>query len=190
MEWQYFPRSRSLPEHLYELVNALRPQFELLPEAESHLESDQVLALIRPVLEDLGYMVESGKTAIKKVRRPVLFGPNGIPTKTFDVDAFDPATGTVLEVEAGRGVRNHQFLKDLFEACAIQDAEYLVIAVLLGYWPKSFSTPAKDFQEVTNFMDILYSSDRITLPLKGVLIVGYDGRVTRAPSTSQGVSKS
>jgi hypothetical protein len=64
------------------------------------------------------------------------------------MDALHDATGTVVEVEAGTGVRNHQFLEDLFEACAIQDAEYLVIAVLLGYLPKSFANPSKDFEEV------------------------------------------
>jgi hypothetical protein len=183
MEWQYFPRSRALPPHLRDLVEALRPAFAHLPASENHVESDQVLRLLTPALEGLGYEVESGKLASQKVRRPVLFGANGVPAKTFDVDAFHAPTGTVLEVEAGRGVRNHQFLKDLFEACAIQDAEYLVLAVLLGYWPKSFSSPAKDFLEVTNFIDTLYASERMSLPLRGILIIGYDGKVSRPKTT-------
>lgn len=162
-----------------ELVTALAPQFDLITPSDKHLESDDVLKLVCPTLQSLGYQVELGKLAHQKVRRPVLFGPRGVATKSFDVDAFHEATGTVVEIEAGRGVRNHQFLKDLFEACAIQDAQYLVIAVLLGYWPKSFAKPARDFDEVVNFIDTLYACERIKLPLEGVLIIGYDGKVSQ-----------
>jgi hypothetical protein len=35
----------------------------------------------------------------------------------------------VLEVEAGRGVVNHQFLKDLFQACMMYEVNYLAIAI-------------------------------------------------------------
>lgn len=179
MEWQYFPRSRPLPDHLERLVSELEPEFERIAPGEKHLESDSVLALLCPALLRLGYQVETGKLGHQKVRRPVLFGPKGVPTKSFDVDAFDPASGTVIEIEAGRGVRNHQFLKDLFEACAIQDARFLVIAVLLGYWPQSFSRPARDYEEVVNIIDTLYASERLQLPLEGILILGYDGQVRR-----------
>jgi len=177
MDWQYFPRSKQLPQHLLELVGALEPQFDLIVPSDKHLESDDVLRLLCPTLQSLGYDVEEGKLARQKIRRPVLFGPRGVPTKSFDVDAFHQPTGTVVEVEAGRGVRNHQFLKDLFEACAIQDSRYLVIAVLLGYWPKSLAKPARDFDEVVNFIDTLYASERMVLPLEGILIIGYDGKV-------------
>jgi len=179
LEWQYFPRSRHLPEHLRSLIEAIGPEFQRISPSDKHMESDAVLALLCPTLQRLGYEVETGKLASQKVRRPVLFGPNGVPEKSFDVDAFHHETGTVVEVEAGRGVRNHQFLKDLFEACAIQDARYLVVMVLLGYWPKSFTNPARDYEEVVNFIDTLYASERISLPLEGILIVGYDGRVSQ-----------
>jgi hypothetical protein len=181
VEWQYFPRSRQLPAHLRDLVTSLDPAFDRIAPGSKHMESDEVLALLCPTLQELGYEVETGKLASQKVRRPVLFGPNGNAAKSFDVDAFHHETGTVVEVEAGRGVRNHQFLKDLFEACAIQDARFLVIMVLLGYWPKSFANPARDYEEVVNFIDTLYASERISLPLEGILIVGYDGRVTQPP---------
>ena len=185
MDWQYFPRSSQLPPHLLELVVGLEPEFRKIEPGNKHLESDDVLALVCPALQGLGYQVETGKFGHQKVRRPVLFGPRGVPTKSFDVDAFHEPTGTVVEIEAGRGVRNHQFLKDLFEACAIQDANYLVIAVLLGYWPKSFAKPARDYDEVVNFIDTLYASARMALPLKGILVIGYDGQVTQPSRLSR-----
>ena len=89
------------------------------------------------------------------------------------MDAWQESTGTIIEVEAGRAVINHQFLKDFFEACVIQDAKYLVIAVCKAYKPASLKTPSNDFEIVSMFMDTLYSSGRLLIPLDGVLIIGY-----------------
>ncbi|MDO9486374.1 MAG: hypothetical protein Q7K25_09980, partial [Actinomycetota bacterium] len=50
---------------------------------------------------------------------------------------------------------------------------YLVIAVLSEYSPKSSKQPLKDFRTVTNFIDTLYAAERLVLPLKGILIIGY-----------------
>jgi hypothetical protein len=87
--------------------------------------------------------------------------------KSFHVDAFHVDTGTVLEVEAGRAVTNYQFLKDLFEACMMHNVDYLVIAVRKIY------RTSPDFERVLTHFDALYASGRLTLPLKGVLIIGY-----------------
>jgi len=98
---------------------------------------------------------------------PVLFGQNGKIEKSFYVDAFNPNTKTVIEVEAGRGVANYQFLKDLFEACMMHDVDYLVIAIRRIYREK------KDFDTVLTFFETMFSSGRLSLPLKGILIIGY-----------------
>lgn len=137
------------------------------------LSSDEVLREVAEKLVSLGYEVESGKSKKQKIYRPVLYGKNGSIEKAFEVDAWDSRTCTVVEVEAGRGVVNHQFLKDFFEACVIQDAEYLVIAVCNAYKPPSFKVPSSDFETVTTFMDTLYASGRLQVPLKGVLVIGY-----------------
>lgn len=79
---------------------------------------------------------------------------------------------SVIEVEAGRGLLNNQFLKDLFQACLMQDVDYLTIAVLREYKTKNRIT--KDFEEICRFFDALYSSERLKLPLKGILIIGYE----------------
>ena len=55
----------------------------------------------------------------------------------------------------------------------IQDAKYLVIAVCKAYKPASLKTPSNDFEIVSTFMDTLYSSGRLKVPLDGVLIIGY-----------------
>ena len=85
----------------------------------------------------------------------------------FDADAYNEEKGIVVEVEAGRAVTNYQFLKDLFEACVMSDVNYLVIAVRNEY------RNSLDFEKVITFFNTLYTSNRLQLPLKGVLIIGY-----------------
>jgi hypothetical protein len=51
---------------------------------------------------------------MKRYVFPSFFGRDGAAEKSFDADAYHRAGGFVLEVEAGRGVVNNQFLKDLF----------------------------------------------------------------------------
>ena len=55
------------------------------------------------------------------------------------------------------------------------DVEYLVIAVLNEYkynsGGKEFT--GKDYQEVKTFLETLYISNRLKLPLRGILLIGY-----------------
>ncbi len=108
-----------------------------------------------------------GKKKKEKINIPVLYGPNGIIKKSFEADAYNEDEKYVIEVEAGRAVTNYQFLKDLFQACMMQDANYLCIAVRNQY------RTSKDYLKVFNFFDTLYKSDRIELPLDGILLIGY-----------------
>ena len=47
------------------------------------------------------------------------------------------------------------------------NVEYLVIGIRRIY------RTSKDFEKVVTFFDTLYASDRLQLPLKGVLVIGY-----------------
>lgn len=145
-------------------------------DSESHQgqSSDEALAIVRKGLEARGFRVESGKAAANKIQVPVLFGPNGNVEKSFEADAYNPTSRVVVEVEAGRGVANNQFLKDLFQACMMNDVSYLAIAVRNTYTSGTTKrSVSRDFDRVVTWFDTLYASGRITLPLAGVLIVGY-----------------
>lgn len=50
----------------------------------------------------------------------------------------------------------------------MQNADYLCIAVRNIYYHGS-----KDFEKVCQFFEALYASNRLQIPLKGLLIVGY-----------------
>ena len=99
--------------------------------------------------------------------RGSLFGINNRVDKCFNADALSKDGRIVIEVEAGRATENNQFLKDLFQACMMFNVEYLVLAVRNEY------RSHKDFEIVYTFLETLYISNRITLPLKGILLIGY-----------------
>ena len=154
--WQHFPKHSSCSDFLRNVVSA----FEKVSDEIASLDnvgqvSNDALAKVRPGLEELGFVVESSKKADGKIKVPVLYGANGKVEKT------------VIEVEAGRGVTNYQFLKDLFQACVMQNVDFIVIAIRQDY------RGSDDFQKVISFIETIYASNRLILPLKGVLIVGY-----------------
>lgn len=167
IQWEFFPKSNSIPEHLKLVVDIFIRKNSMINSENHKLHSNVVLEIIREDLMELGYRVEAGKRDIDKIKVPVLYGRNGIINKYFEADAYNKDVRTVIEVEAGRGVMNYQFLKDLFQATMMQEVDLLVIAIRNRYLNKA------DFEEVINFFETLYTSNRLVLPLKGVLIVGY-----------------
>lgn len=55
------------------------------------------------------------------------------------------------------------------------DVEYLAIAVLNEYRfnKTGGGGVSRDYHEVKTFLETLYVSNRIRLPLKGILVIGY-----------------
>ncbi len=98
---------------------------------------------------------------------PVLFGKNGKVDLNFEVDGYSEKLKTVIEVEAGRAVSNYQFLKDFYESCMMHDVDYFCVAV------KNIYRNSNDFDKVCDFFRALYSSNRLEIPLKGILVIGY-----------------
>lgn len=123
--------------------------------------------MVRLQLVQLGFEVENGKTNEEKIVVPVLFGENGKVDKSYHADAYHRSSGYVVEVEAGAGVSNNRFLVDLFKALTMHGVDHLAIAVRIRY------KTSNDFDRVVGFLDTLYTSNRFTLPLKEVLIIGY-----------------
>ena len=168
VDWQLFPRSLKAPSFILATVSAFNKVAPAITSDRGGPQtSNEVLAAVRPELEAIGYNVERGKLGSEKIHVPVLYGLNGKTEKAFEADAYWAENQIVLEVEAGRAVTNYQFLKDLFQACVMQDVEWLAIAVRKTY------RESKDFQKVVQFFDTLYASNRLALPLKGCLVVGY-----------------
>jgi hypothetical protein len=168
INWQYFPKHSASPEFLRRVVDCfVKSENQILSVKNVGQTSNEVLAKISKDLQAIGFQVETGKTADAKIKIPVLFGANGKVEKSFEADGYDATNKVVIEVEAGRGVTNHQFLKDLFQACVMQEVDYLVIAVRNDY------RGSDDYSKVITFLETLFASQRLILPLTGVLIIGY-----------------
>jgi hypothetical protein len=168
INWTFFPLSQRPNRDLRDLVDVFsRHENEIDSGSHDVQVSDEVLAKLRVSLETLGFAVERSKKKADKIHIPVLFGRNGKVEKAFEADAWHAESRIVLEVEAGRAVTNFQFLKDLFQACMMQEVDYLAVAVRNRY------RSSQDYEKVFTFFDTLYKSNRMSLPLKGVLIIGY-----------------
>jgi hypothetical protein len=168
IQWQYFPKSRRPTELALKVVAAFTSVADDIDSKKHHHESNHVLVRVAPALSAAGFTVEAGKKKADKISVPVLFGLNGKSEKSFDADAHHREGRFVVEVEAGRAVVNNQFLKDFFQACMMDEIEYLALAVRNIYAKNN-----KDFERVCVFFETLYASRRLEPPLKGILIVGY-----------------
>lgn len=171
LNWAYFPRSDKPTELALAVVRAFETVHpDITSEAHTH-KSNGVLGHVAPQLAALGFKVETGKKKDEKIHVPVLYGNNGRIAKAFLADAHHVQGRFVLEVEAGRGVINNQFLKDFFQACMMDEVEYLAIAVRNIY--EAAGIKNRDFESVVMFFETLYASRRLELPLKGILVLGY-----------------
>lgn len=171
LNWAFFPRSAKPTKLAMDVVSAFEEIHNAFDSSTNQLNSNAVLSHIAPALTAMGFSVETGKRKELKVSVPVLYGNNGKVAKSFDADAHHVDGRFVVEIEAGRAVANNQFLKDLFQACMMDDVEYLAIAVRNVYEAAGSKSP--DFDRVVTFFDTLYASNRMRLPLSGILVIGY-----------------
>lgn len=167
IRYQFFPRSQGITPNIFQIIQCFEFCENQISSALHNHSSNEVLFYLKPYLEDANFTVESGKTKSEKIHVPVLFGNNNQIDKSFNADAVSADGKIVIEVEAGRAVDNNQFLKDIFQACMMFEVEYLVIAVRNNY------RGSDDFQKIFTFLETLYISSRLHLPLKGILLIGY-----------------
>jgi len=167
IKYQFFPRSRGVTNEIQKVIECFKAVESDIDSATNNLVSNEVLAKVRPYLEKQGYRVEIGKSTEEKIDVPVLFGRDNIIDKSFYADALSKDGRIVVEVEAGQATENHRFLKDIFEACMMFEVEYLVLAV------RNIYRTHDDFTRIYTFLETLYISGRLQLPLKGILLIGY-----------------
>ena len=167
LQYQFFPRSIGVSVSVRAVIACFEKNITLIDSDTQNLSSNQVLAILQNDLEQLGYAVERSKKDADKIKVPVLFGLNNRIDKAFHADAVSNDGKIVIEVEAGRATENNQFLKDIFQACMMHGVEYLVIVVRNSY------RGHKDFEIIHTFLETLYVSNRLKLPLSGILLIGY-----------------
>ena len=165
--WMYFPKNRPIDPITKQVVNAFNCVSDDIDSHVHQYRSDEVLAIVRPGLEAIGFTVEKSNQNEDLVSVPVLYGLDGHVEESFEVDGYLPKSGYVTEIEAGRGTLNNQFLKDFIEACAMIGVKKLCIAVRNTY------KTSHDFDRVYRFFNAIYASRRLRIPLSGLLLIGY-----------------
>jgi hypothetical protein len=174
--WSYFPQRDPAPQWVEPFVDVVSSARPAIDSARSErLTSDKVLAELRPGLEKLGFHVESGKAASEKIRRPVLFGEQGIAQVTYEVDAVHDELGILVEVEAGRGWMGNAVYRDLIRTSLIVDARYLALGVMNEYRYRSGGKVQRNrtYDDAKSLLQAIYASGRLQLPFAGVLLFGY-----------------
>ncbi|MCZ6774899.1 MAG: hypothetical protein O7D34_00400 [Ignavibacteria bacterium] len=167
LRYQLFPRSVGITEQIQQVIDCFELIYGRIKSPENKLKSNEVLDILRPHLENITFTVETGKARGQKIPVPVLFGLNNSIDKSFNADGISNDGKIVLEVEAGRATINFAFLKDIFQACMMHGVEFLILAVRNDY------RGTDDFHRVYTFLETLYISSRLVLPLKGITLIGY-----------------
>jgi len=167
LRYQFFPRSTAVTQNISVIIQCFENNFDKINSENKNYSSNQVLEILRKDLSDKNYSVEAGKKNEEKIKVPVLFGLNNRIDKSFNADALSTDGSIVIEVEAGRAVDNNQFLKDIFQASMMFGVDYLIVAVRNNY------RGSDDFEKIYTFLETMYISSRIILPLKGILLIGY-----------------
>lgn len=165
--YQLFPRSFGINDEIRNVIACFERNYDKIKSPDNKLSSDGVLKVISDDLKQLNFKVEESKASVDKIKIPVLFSINNKIDKFFDADAVSADGKIVIEVEAGRAYRNNQFLKDIFQACMMPEVNYLIIAV------RNFYHGTNDFNSIFQFLETLYISGRLQLPLKGIVLIGY-----------------
>lgn len=99
INYQFFPRSHGVTPEIKTIIDCFKKIEPDLEQENMHLVSNDVLALVRPHLEKLGFSVETGKGRDEKIDVPVLFGENNEVDKSFFADALSADGKIVIEVE-------------------------------------------------------------------------------------------
>jgi len=168
MKYQFFPHSIGLTEEIASVVQCFEAVSDQIASyAGKQHTSNEVISVLKKGLSKLGYSVATGKTSKDKIHVPVLFGLKNEINKTFSADAVSADGKIVIVVEAGQATENNKYTKVILQASMMFDVEYLVLAVRQIYRTHN------DFDRVYNFLETMYISNRIKLPLKGILLIGY-----------------
>jgi len=170
--WKFYPSRNPAPAWVAGVVDAFAGAEDAIDSrSQSGISSDAALAAIRPALVAQGFEVEASKSKADKITRPVLFGEQGSVIVQYDVDGFHPEHGAVLEVEAGRGAASNADYRDIVRASLMVGVRYLILAMMLSY--RGGGGAIRSYEIARDRIDAIYASERLELPLDGLLLIGY-----------------
>jgi len=168
IRYTYFPLTNPPAKFTERVVSVFKKHEPSISTTErNEHDSNGVLAVITDDLSDIGFEVEGVKG---KVKRPVFYGENGLPTKAYNIDAFHDEWKCALEIEMARAVGGNAIYRDLIQALVMVNVQHLVIGVPLNYRRGGkIETPYSDTRKIA---EALYAHSRITMPYD-LLLIGF-----------------
>lgn len=93
----------------------------------------------------------------------------------YEIDAFHDELGIAVEVEAGRGAKGNADYRDIVRTSLLLDATYFVLMMPTTYRYKSGGKEmtALAYAKTRDQLSAIYASQRLQLPFRGVLVIGY-----------------
>lgn len=168
-QWKSYPVNLPAPLWSKSVLSCFRKARKQIDSTKNHgVSSNDALAAVCPGLQEMGFEVEQGPD---RIVRPVLFKENGGVEIKYHVDGFHPEYGAVLEVEAGRGAANNADYRDLIRTSLMVDSKFLILAMMIEY--RSGGHTTRSYDNARKRIDAIYASDRLKLPLDGILLIGY-----------------
>jgi len=171
-----FPRTDPPVHFIAKIVSvfrAHRPEIGTM-ELSKGLSSNDVMAVLRDDLCNLGFEIEAGKNNASKLKRPVFFGEDGRPSRQYEIDGFHSQWRCGIEIEAGRAWMGNAVYRDLVQAMVMVDLDHLVLGVPMSYKYLAGGRPtiSKDYEYTVSVADALYSHTRIRMPYS-LTVIGY-----------------
>ena len=176
MRFSTFPRTQQPPGFVESVVATFKEHAAEIGtlDRQKGLISDEVLAVLRPDLVDLGFEVEASRRGADKIRRPVFFGENAEPELQYEVDAWHPEWLAGLEIEAGRALMGNAVYRDLIQALVMVDMRHLILAVpeIYRYKSSGRDSMSRDYDKTVAVAQALYAHSRVEFPFS-LCVIGY-----------------
>ena len=171
----YYPRWQSPATWTSRVIHAFESCRLSIDSADHDHKSDEVLNLLRPELENAGFIVERDKTHDGKLYRPVFFADNGRPERQYEIDAYHPGELVALEVEAGRSTLGNAIYRDIIQVSLLVGVKYAAVAVPMTYRYVAGGRAKTNlaYAECRSILDAIYGGRRLQLPVEGFLLIGY-----------------
>lgn len=168
-----FPRASPPPAWAEQLLDVFRRHQEEIRSVKAgrRLSSEQVLTLLSPDLESLGFMIEKVKHD-EKAQAAAAAAGDGRQNVHFDV--YQPAWLCCLAIEDGHDWADIGSAMDLVEPLLVSNADTLCLAVPLAQELAEGETHprASEYERTSSLAEVVYGHSRVKLP-KRLLLIGY-----------------
>ena len=164
INWKYYPTYNRCPKHLESIVKVFENNENIIIEAIERIgeeSSNAVLEIIRADLENLDnseFQVEITSNGQNKLREI------GFPVNEKSQTVI--ITRPVLYGDRGKEEKS-------YKVDAYCEKNHTIVIAVRNIARKGKKSSSCDFEEITKELNALYASDRLSLPLRGLMIIGY-----------------